>query len=201
MLGKKHYYTSDHSERRMVHVYLATVGILSSYGLFWCTQELSIPIPWWFDAPAIFGFYGLLYLIFSKYLWKITFSRRLMMIETPDWNGDYSGFLKSSYDNFTKEYPFKLKICQDWDKIQITTSTGTSTSQSATASFIIHDCVVPTLSYTYLNEPQAESIQTMNIHLGQAKISLEGDTLKGEYFNGRGRSTWGYFELKRDAKP
>lgn len=197
MLRKKHYYNSDHPERRMIHVYLAILGILSSYSLFWLTNKYAIQIAWWVDAPAVFGFYGIFYWMFSNYLWKNPILRGLGVVKTPNWNGEYTGKLHTSFDDFEKDINFKIIICQEWDKIQLTASTETSTSYSVIASFLIQDCIEPILSYTYQSEPQSDADQTMNMHFGMGKMKKEGTNLKGEYFNGRGRNTWGSFVLVR----
>ena len=61
MKGKFHQYSGDSADRRLVDVYLTIVAILFSYLLYWLSKNTCLTIPWWFDAPAIFGFYGLIF--------------------------------------------------------------------------------------------------------------------------------------------
>lgn len=197
MLGKKHFYSSDSSSRRLVHVYLGILGILLAYLLFVILDKLSITVSWWIDAPSVFGFYGLLYWIFRDFLWNKRIVRFLFGIKTPDWNGNYVGTLLSSHDNFSNPIKFNLEIHQTWDKILVLGKTDHSKSFSVTAVFSEEDKISPLLLYEYQNQPKNIATESMNIHNGVTQLYWDNKELVGEFYNGRSRRTFGTFKLKK----
>lgn len=194
MKGKFHQYSGDSVDRRLIHVYLTIIAIVFSYLLYWLSENTPLNIPWWFDAPAIFGFYGLLYLWFKKYLWKQKIIRFIFNIKTPNWNGVYSCILKTSYDNFESEKLISVKIIQDWDSIIVQIETENSISNSLSGSFSIDETANSKFTYEYMNKPKNHAPDTMNIHYGMASISKDSEILSGEFFNGRGRNNYGIFK-------
>ena len=194
MKGKFHQYSGDSSDRRLIHVYLTIIAILFSYLLYWLSKNTCLVIPWWFDAPAIFGFYGLIYFWFKKVLWRNKTARLLFNIKTPNWNGDYSCILKTSYDNFESEKPVSLKLIQDWDSIIVQIETENSISNSLSGSFSLDETVFSKFTYEYINKPKNHAPETMNIHYGMASIWMDSGKLNGEFFNGRGRNNYGIIE-------
>ena len=193
MKANYHQYSCDTNDRRMIHVYLTILSILFAYLLFWITENTKLKIPWWLDAPAIFGFYGLLYFWFKKALWKLNFFRIIFFIKTPNWNGDYNCALRTSFDEFSTEKQIKIKIIQDWDTIIVRLETENSVSNSISGSFSLKDSFMPEFTYEYLNEPNTMAPETMNMHNGMAKIRIENKLLKGDFFSGRGRKNYGTF--------
>ena len=197
MKGKMHHYSADTKDRRMVNVYLALTGILCSYSLYWFCKYIKFEIPWWLDAPATIGFYSGLYFLFKIKFWKNPIIRKMFFIKTPDWNGCYECALKTSYDNFQSERILNLKIVQDWDTISVETETNHSKSSSVTGCFSIKDCVSPTFTYEYLNQPKHDAPGSLHIHRGITSIYIENNILKGEFYTGRDRVTYGMFESKK----
>ncbi|NLD46638.1 MAG: hypothetical protein GX660_05495 [Clostridiaceae bacterium] len=194
MKGKFHQYSADTNDRRLIHVYFTIASVLFAYLLNWITQNTSLKIPWWLDAPAIFGFYGLIYLLFNNVLWKMRVIRLLFQIKTPDWNGDYKCVLRTSFDNFQSEKDLTIKITQNWDSILIQIKTNSSVSNSLSGSFSINDSSSPQFTYEYINKPNNDAPFSMNIHYGMANIWIDSGLLKGEFFNGRGRNNYGTFQ-------
>jgi hypothetical protein len=119
-----------------------------------------------------------------------------LFIKTPNWNGHYACVLKTSYDNFINERILNLKIVQDWDTISIMAETDHSKSSSVSGCFSIKDCVSPTLTYEYLNQPKHDAPRFLHTHRGITSISIENNVLKGEFYTGRDRVTYGIFESK-----
>ena len=193
MKANYHQYSCDTNDRRMIHVYLTILSILFAYLLFWISENTKLIIPWWLDAPAIFGFYGILYFGFKKALWKLNFFRLIFFIKTPNWNGEYMCSLRTSFDDFSDEKQIKIKIIQDWDTIIIRLETENSVSNSISGSFSLKDSLMPEFTYEYLNEPNTTAPETMNIHNGMAKIRIDNKLLKGDFFSGRGRKNYGTF--------
>lgn len=194
MKGKLHHYSADTSDRRLVHVYLAVLSIILAYGLYCIFDKLQLTIAWWVDAPSVFGFYGIVYFLFNKYLWNRKFFKQIFFLKCPDWNGVYNCSIWTSYDNFQSKKDILIKIIQTWDSISVMTKTDTSHSTSLSGSFSIKDSVSPSFTYEYENQPNIDVPATMNIHKGMATLWFEGKKLKGDFFTGRGRNTFGKFE-------
>ena len=60
-------------------------------------------------------------------------------------------------------------------------------------SFSNDNTTFPQFTYEYMNQPKNHAPESMNIHYGMASIWIDAKTLKGEFFNGRGRNNFGYF--------
>jgi hypothetical protein len=200
MKNKMHHYSADTNDRRKVNVYLALMGILCSYSLYWFCKYIKFEIPWWLDAPATFGFYSGFYCLFKIRYWENTILRKIFFIKTPNWNGYYECVLKTSYDNFQNEKILNFKIVQDWDTISVVAETDHSQSSSVSGCFLIKDCVSPTLTYEYLNQPKHDAPGSLHIHRGIASLSIEKNILKGEFYTGRDRVTYGKFESKKSVQ-
>lgn len=197
MKNRMHHYSADTNDRRMVNVYLAIMGIICSFALYWFCKNMKLEIPWWLDAPATIGFYGSIYYMFKIRYWKNPLLRKLFFIKTPNWNGYYECVLKTSYDNFQNGKILKISIIQDWDTISILAETDHSQSSSMSGCFLIKDCVFPAFTYEYLNQPKYDAPKSLHIHRGITSISIENSLLKGEFYTGRDRVTYGMFESKK----
>jgi hypothetical protein len=114
------------------------------------TNHYDISIPWWLDAPAAMGFYGLLYRLFNEIGWK--WLRRINLIQTPDLSGVWSGHFLSSYDGHTEQKPATVEIKQNWSNICIIFKNGTSRSKSISASILTETGDSFVLSYEYQND-------------------------------------------------
>jgi hypothetical protein len=193
MKGNMHFYSTDTNERRLSSVYLVIICILLAYHADFLLTKFNFPLPWWLGVPGIMGFYGAIYYLFREYLWKNKFIRFVFRIKTPNWNGNYSCILRTSYDRFAQETKFTVRIKQNWDSICILTETDFSFSTSLSGSFSIKNTINPTITYEYLNQPKNASPDTMNIHRGMASIWFENGKINGDFFTGRGRNTHGYF--------
>ena len=79
----------------------------------------------------------------------------------------------------------------------VTLETKYSRSRSITASLRTDDVPNPELSYLYINEPKAMAVTTMSMHRGTTVMELKDDVLEGDYYTGRGRTTFGAIKLTR----
>ena len=192
-----HHYSADTNDRRMINVYLALMGISCAYLLYWSCRYVKFEIPWWLDAPATIGFYSGLYWLFKIKFWKNKIIRKILSIKTPDWNGNYECILKTSYDNFLSKKILNLNIVQDWDAISVVVETDHSKSSSISGCFSIKDCVSPTFTYEYLNQPNQDAPGSLHTHKGFTSLSIDNNILKGEFYTGRDRVTYGKFESKK----
>ncbi len=193
-----HPYATDSSVRKSVPLYLATLSIGAAYLLH---VTLGNVIPWWIDVPSVIGFYGLFYLTFERLLWKMRLLRQLGLIRVPNLNGEWSGYLCSSFDGRDGQHAATLNIRQNWTQLDISMRAEHSRSSSVIATITTSDPVSRTLSYEYINEPRSDAIDTMHSHRGTAMADLSTVNgkwiLDGEYYTGRDRLNFGTFHFEK----
>jgi hypothetical protein len=196
-----HPYAVDSGERRLIPFLIAAASVLAAWLFYQILGTLAIVIPWWFDAPAVMGFYGMFYTVFDRWLWRTPFMHKIRMVNIPDLNGKWTGFLASSYDEHRTRHSINVTVYQTWSRIQIVLQTERSNSHSLMASIRTENPAGPELSYEYLNEPHADAKGTMHIHRGTNRLTLYSDKgktmLDGEYYTGRDRLNYGTLHLER----
>jgi hypothetical protein len=127
-----HLYTIDSRERKIVPFYIAGASILVG----WLFNQLIIKVgiipAWWIQGPSVLGFYGLFYAGFNKWLWRLL--RRIRLIETPNLQGVWKGYITSSFDEHATQHNATIKIFQTWSQINVCLRTDSSESCSLTGS-------------------------------------------------------------------
>lgn len=196
-----HPYTTDSTERKIVPLYIAGLSILAAWSLNRSLVGMQITFPWWVDAPSIIGFYGLLYTIFDRYLWKWELLRRIGVVKVPDLNGTWNGHLASSFDKHATKQDGTIKIFQSWSRISIILETEYSKSYSVIAGIITKNPSGVVVTYEYLNEPKPNAKLTMHTHRGTVRLTVETDrkAFEGEYYSGRDRQNFGILRFERVA--
>jgi hypothetical protein len=196
-----HPYTTDSNERKLVPLYIAILSILVAWIFFKVLEVVQVTLPWWIDAPSIFGFYGLFYAIFDKYSWKWELLQRIGIVKVPNLNGTWKGYLASSFDEHAEKRDATIKIFQSWTQISIVLETSNSKSVSLIAAVITRNPLAQVLSYEYLNEPIPDAKPTMHTHRGTARLTMQADGKKfeGEYYSGRDRQNFGIIRFERTS--
>lgn len=194
-----HPYATDSNEGKLVLFLLAIVSVLSAWSLKSVLWFIECTIPWWLDAPSVVGFYGMFYIIFDKYLWKMDILRRIGLVKVPDLNGTWEGNITSSYNAHAAKYDGTIKIYQNWVRINIDMRTQDSRSHSLIATILTENQNAIIISYEYQNEPLYNAKTTMHSHRGTARLMLTPDnhTLEGEYYTGRDRQNFGVLSFSR----
>ena len=194
-----HPYATDSNERRLIPILIALLSLLAALLLGKFLEYTSLTIQWWFDSPAVFGFYGIFYSLFNKSLWKCNIFRKIGLVKLPNLNGTWKGTVISSYDEYSKEYKASFTIRQNWHKISIVGQFEMSKSHSISCSVLIEDKTGITVSYDYMNEPFTQAIETMSIHRGFNTLTLKpnGKEMSGTYYSGRGRQNIGEIKLEK----
>jgi SMODS-associating 2TM, beta-strand rich effector domain len=193
-----HGYSTDTDEKRVVTLFLAALAI----ALAWVSSNLlaaiHLSMPWWADAPSSMFFYGVLYALFDKRLWRLPLMRKLGLVKTPNLTGCWRGYLTSSYDNHAKRHELAVDIFQSWTQISIFLTTVTSVSRSCVAFIQVWDPEGVALIYQYENQPLADATRTMHMHYGTAMLRISnGSSLGGDYYAGRDRGTFGRISCHR----
>lgn len=173
----------------------------------------------WLTGPfiglAIGMISSLLYVLFTKLLWKWDMLHRYGLVAVPDLNGTWKGYGYTSrdedvipdehivskgkqYDDLTK-HKTGINIKQTWDKILVTLDGPESPSRSEGATILVNDKAWPTLTYNYWNEGSMTNDE-LDPHYGTAVLEYdeEQDKLEGKYYNRPDqRATHGFLELYR----
>lgn len=194
-----HPYSIDTGERKNILLFLAIISIVFSWSFYKILGYYQLSLPWWVESPSVLFFYGLFFVIFDKWLWQ--YLKKIKFVKTPNLNGEWTGNLKSSFDNHSAEVKARLKIFQTWTRIKILLTTNQSSSQSETASIVIDAPEGNYLSYQYINEPKSSTINTMSIHRGTVRLIFDEkkNTLNGEYYSGRDRQNFGSLSFIKDT--
>ncbi len=178
-----------------------------AYGTGKLATYLALPFAWALDLPSVMGWYGLLWLSFDKRLWRkqLPYIKRSVS-DIPDLHGTWVGSLKSEYvptgatQPVPVNIPIFLLILQTWTEIRVKAYTSKSVSCSTMAALHTSDAHDAGLKYEYFNEPRALEVDSMQTHRGTGHLEhTSKDTLKGSYYNGRGRRTIGTLELRRTS--
>lgn len=187
-----HGYSTDSDEKRGVTLLLAALAIALAWSSSKLLATIHLGVPWWADAPSSMFFYGALYALFDRRLWRLPVMRKLGLVKTPNLTGVWRGFLITSFDGHTKRHDVMVQIFQTWTRISIFLTTVTSMSRSCVAVIQVSDPEGVALIYQYENQPLANAMKTMHMHYGTAMLRMSnGDHLTGDYYAGRDRQTFG----------
>ncbi len=196
-----HPYATNSTERKMVVVYLTITGVLLAYALNRLLQVTGLTVPWFVDAPSVMGFFGGLYWVFDRYLWKLGWMRSISLVRVPDLNGKWSGEVHSSFSQLPTQINVNVEICQTWTALLVKMDSGVSHSKSVMGAIFVGDDGSSTLTYEYSNEPRALALDTMHAHRGTAYLVLKKhdnrELLEGDYYAGRDRQNVGQITLER----
>ena len=193
-----HGYSTDSSERRVVPLLLASLAIALAWGSSRLLAVLHLSLPWWLDAPSSMFFYGVLYALFDRYLWRYSPLHKLGLVRVPNFMGRWRGYLLTSFDGCAKRHDFVINIFQSWTQISVYLTTATSMSRSCAAMIQVDDPEGVALIYQYESQPLAYAMKTMHMHCGTAMLMLSNDgCLAGDYYAGRDRRTFGRICCRR----
>ncbi|MDP9412547.1 MAG: hypothetical protein M3Q08_00255 [Pseudomonadota bacterium] len=147
-----------------------------------------------FGAGAV---YAALYFVFEKWLWKLGPLGRLLNV--PNLAGKWSCEGLGKDQDPPRPWSGTATIVQSWDRIRVHLQTAQSSSDSVAAA-LIHDAAAGhRLMYHYRNHPRIGE-RELSAHHGFAELTFaaDGRFATGEYFNGRGRNTFGTMTLERE---
>lgn len=193
-----HTYATDSDERKKITAFLAIISVGISYLLFLLLSKLITPSIWWFSAPSAFAVFGIMYAVFRRFVWLWPLLYRARLVKIPNLNGKWSGALRSSFDDYEKEYPVTIIIEQSWTHIRIRLTTEQSSSYSVAASLKTDGPEGISLIYVYQNQPRVIAQPGMEMHWGTNTLILEEhNRLEGDYFTSKGRRSNGRIRIER----
>src|SRR5712692_3771802 len=159
-----HGYSTDSVERRVVPLLLALLAIALAWVSSKSLAVIHLSIPWWVDAPSSMAFYGALYALFDKYLWRSSFVHKMGLARIPNLTGRWRVYLITSFDGHAKHHDLMINIFQSWTQIIVFLTTATSMSRSSAAVIQVDDPEGAALIYQYQNQPLADAMRTMHMH-------------------------------------
>src|SRR5467141_2173881 len=176
-----HGYSTDSSERRIVPLLLALLAIALAWASSKFLAAAHLSVPWWVDAPSSMAFYGALYALFDRYLWRNSLVHKLGLVRIPNLTGRWRGYLVTSFDGHATRHDLIIHIFQ-----------------SCTAVIQVDDPEGAELVYQYQNQPLAYAMKTMHMHYDTAILRISNDgCLAGDYYAGRDRRTFGRICCRR----
>ncbi len=199
-----HPFATDSNERQQIIVVLACLSVACAYGLDMFFKARQITAPWYVDVPSVFGFFGTLYWAFDNVIWKVPLLHRLGLVKVPNLGGQWSGELRTSFDQLAQTHAVDVTIAQTWTRIGVAVQTPHSSSCSHIGGIVVGSVGGPVLTYEYANEPNPQARSTMQAHRGVARLTYREQSgvalLEGEYYSGRGRANQGTLRLERKSK-
>ena len=147
------------------------------------------------------AFYFLGHLAFNKWIWRRKAVQALLGV--PDLNGEWAcqGSTKDGEGNVTHEWTATVTITQTWEKLRVYLNTGQSSSRSKSAALVKEPGRGYVLMYSYQNEPRIGEPE-LHAHVGYCELQVSEDlkAAEGDYFNNKGRITFGRMKLARKGK-
>lgn len=179
----------------IVYLVLRAIDLAGQYGL---PVNLTPSVMSLIGAGTV---YLVLYWIFDRHIWRLTWVGKLLKV--PDLQGKWS-CEGVSYSGGGEQAPRNwvgtISIAQSWDRLRIRLTTDQSGSDSIVAAVMHDEAGGYRLFYNYRNDTRIDQ-QELNNHVGFCDMTVSADqrTAAGDYFNGRGRSTYGRMNWSRSA--
>lgn len=194
-----HHYATDSDERKTIPAIIAFASILAALLLYATLKSTGLVLPWWLDVPSVVGFYGLFYQLFERRLWRANALRRIGLTKVPDLNGEWKGYLSTSYEDFETKIDAHVEIFQSWTQVEVILRTQNSESHSLMAAIFTERPEGTDLHYEYHSEPKVNAEEEMHEHRGTARLALgsNGKVLHGDYYCGRDRRNLGILHFER----
>ncbi|QYE37039.1 hypothetical protein KZX46_21015 (plasmid) [Polymorphobacter sp. PAMC 29334] len=174
----------------IVFVLLSAVDLAKRYAL-----NVNVP-PVVMSLVGAGTVYGVLYWLFSRHVWKLPTIAGILKVPNlaGTWSCEGVTLEKEPHINWSGT----VKIVQSWDKLRVHLETEQSNSNSIAAALLYDEAVGYRLLYHYENSPRIGETG-LAAHHGFAELTFAAgeNSATGEYFNGRGRNTWGTLKLTR----
>lgn len=203
------YVLLDGVSRAKIGRYLGTVSAAISAGIVYLVlQAIDLAGQYGLPAnltPSVMSLIGagtvylVLYWVFDRHLWRLPWLGKLLRV--PDLQGEWN-CEGMSYPEMgggvARKWAGTISIAQSWDRLRIRLTTEQSGSDSVVAAVMHDEAGGYRLFYNYRNDARIDQHE-LNNHVGFCDMTITSDqkTATGDYFNGRGRSTYGTMNWKR----
>jgi hypothetical protein len=177
----------------VVFLVLSAVDLAKAWGL-----NVNLP-PTAMSLIGAGAVYAALYWLFDRFAWKVAPLGRFLKV--PNLSGKWCCTGTPLEPANGDQWTGTVTIVQSWDRLRIHIDTNHSTSDSLAAA-LQHDAAVGyRLMYHYRNQPKPGEGE-LAPHHGFAEMTFDTDETgaTGDYFNGRGRNTFGMMTWKREVR-
>jgi|WetSurMetagenome_2_1015567.scaffolds.fasta_scaffold116547_2 hypothetical protein len=193
-----HSYSIDSNERNIIPFYIAIISIALAFLIKHYTPPHLDIIP----IPSSFVLYGIIYKFFDKYFWTWKILVKFGVIKTPNLNGNWKMYTKSSSNNFNIEYEGSLLIEQSWTKIKLIFEGDNAISYSKMASIDFVNNSIYEIKWEYLSKRKPKFVSEEYMHFGITRLKLENIinseiTLRGDYFTDISIHRYGSVKIKK----
>ncbi|WP_286963085.1 hypothetical protein [Methylobacterium sp.] len=142
--------------------------------------------------------YVALYWFFESRFWRNRYVNAALKVPDVEGTWQIEGQKLREDGSIELEWSGSLTIVQSWDFIRIYLKTATSESDSISAAMMYDKSIGYKLMYTYRNRPKADQPH-LAAHNGYAELLFDPQlrVAEGDYFNGRGRYSYGTMKLTK----
>jgi hypothetical protein len=155
----------------------------------WTQNALVLPI-------SVGTVYLVVHWLFNKFGWRCL----SWFSQVPDIRGkwDCSGTTMNDDGTVKFNWTGEVTISQNWEKIRLSLRTSQSGSNSVSAALLPEPDGCWLLFYSYRNEPRVGEPE-LNAHVGYCEMRFNENLseAEGDYFNARGRGTFGRMHFTR----
>lgn len=194
-----HVYATNSSQHPTLIALISIVSISVASGIGFLVNQVSDSLGIPLSGISAVSVFGLLWLVFDRWLWKCGPIRRVLLV--PDLNGTWKCIGKTISKGSEKvDFPWEatITICQSWSKMLVRLETTQSASKSVAASLYHEGDKRYRLLYHYSNDPKP-SEHELRRHSGLTDLLFDSEVeaATGRYFTDGDRLTVGEMELKR----
>lgn len=214
-----HTYSTDNELRPRVYWALSLISYFgaSAVGalIVFASRNLPLAIGAGVSTGVVFK---VILKIYNKWLWNTAPAKLVGATSVPDLNGEWSGWLKTSYEGDIDDEALHpenepeddlqalsatLHIEQTWREINIHLETENSSSDSNGATILTKEGRWPSINYQYQNAGSENPNDSMKTHDGTADLEIKEDNegrcvLEGVYYTGPGRENRGKMRFVRN---
>ncbi len=174
----------------IVFLVLSAVDLAKALGL-----NVNLP-PTLLSLVGAGAVYACLYWAFDRFAWRCVPLGRLLKV--PNLAGVWECEGRPLESDVAQPWSGEVTIIQSWDKLRLHLETKQSTSNSISAALQYDAAVGYRLMYHYRNSPRVgEPLLAGHHGFAELTFALDEQSATGDYFNGRGRNTFGTLQLRR----
>lgn len=167
-----HEYTTSYHDRKLAYYLLAILSSIVGIGVSFLLDAISDTSGIAIAAPSGLLLFGMLFLLFDRFVWRWSRLYKFGLVKIPDLNGDWTAVI---YSFRGKKIEAAVKIYQTYSKISIYLKTAKSDSLSQMAAI---DMVSPNmfiLRYEYSAEFKRDEAANILRHYGVTCVRLKSN--------------------------
>ncbi len=196
-----HEYSVLYHDRKNTYYCLAVLSGAIGIGIAFCINAINSSFGLTVAAPSGLAVFGILCLLFDKFIWSWNWLYSIGVIKIPNLNGEWIAEIKSSATG--NEIEASVRIHQTYSKLRIHLETDKSDSLSNMAALEMANPTMFTLRYEYIAEFRRDENAQILRHYGVTSLRLKShdhrfsDEQTAHYYTEQGRDSHGEITLSR----